>query len=216
MTVATYQQVHEINQVNPDTIERLARVVCLVYNLPEQSVNMMHPAIFLWKVRRIEANAKKRSIFFKPRLQTDAAKLTLGQFIECQHWLKNDAIQSLDLVAASILKRRGDHAKDAERMRKAKVGDILPKVEAFITSMNALIKSYAGLFDINDDEGEQRAEEVHPFVERYGWIFSAKEVAAYECITLDKAFNLPVMQAFNGLSYLKAKQAYDKAQSKRS
>jgi hypothetical protein len=53
-------------------------------------------------------------------------------------------------------------------------------------------------------------EKPHSFIEQYGWIYSAKEVAQHEGITLDKAFDLPILQAFNALAYLKSEQAYQK------
>lgn len=40
-------------------------------------------------------------------------------------------------------------------------------------------------------------------------------VAEYENICLDAAYDLPVIQALNDLSYLKAKGIWDKEQSKR-
>ena len=63
-----------------------------------------------------------------------------------------------------------------------------------------------------EEEGEK--ESVHPFIERYGWMFSAKQLAEYEGITLEEVYNIPIIQAFNGLSYLKSKAGYEKMKSK--
>ena len=148
-------------------------------------------------------------------LQTDATKITLGQFIECQHWLKSDAIAALDLVAASLLLKRGNHKADAIRMKQRPFNQVLPKVMQFIESMNGMISNYKGLFEVTEKVEGEEEEKLHPFIDRYGWIYSAKELAAYECITLEQAYTLPIIQAFNGLSYLKAKQSFDKAQAKK-
>jgi len=43
----------------------------------------------------------------------------------------------------------------------------------------------------------------------YGWIYQTKLVADFEGITLDQAFNLPVINFLNDLAYLKAKMEHD-------
>ena len=218
MTVAQFQEVNRINTTTPDTVERLGWIVCHIYNLTEAVVNVLEPKSFLRYVRKIEKQmTTKPSRWQRILLQTDATKITLGQFIECQHWLKNDAIAALDLVAASLLLKRGNHKADAIRMKERPFNQVLPKVLLFIESMNGMIGNYKGLFEpVEKVEGEEvKPEKLHPFIDRYGWIYSAKELAAYEGITLEQSYTLPIIQAFNGLSYLKAKQSYDKAQAKK-
>ena len=216
MTVAQFQKVNEINTTTPDTVERLGWIVCHIFNLTEAEVNAMEPKLFLRYVRKVERQmTAKPSRYFTTYLQTDATKITLGQFIECQHWLKSDAIAAMDLVAASLLLKRGNHKADATRMKQRPFNQVLPKVMQFIESMNGMIGNYKGLFEpVEPVEGEE-PEKLHPFIERYGWIYSAKELAAYEGVPLEQAYTLPIIQAFNGLAYLKAKQAYDKAQAKK-
>lgn len=218
MTLEQFQRIHEINSTTPDTVERLGYIICNLHGYTEEQVNTMKPIKFLWLVNRMERklNAKPQR-FRKFRFNTDAEQLTFGQFIECQHWLKNDAIRAMDLVAASILIGRGDHKTDAELIRKSKYRNVYPFVTEFIESFNKLILSYKGLFEIEENEEETNGEvqlKQHPFIENYAWIFSAKEVANHEGISLDAAFSLPVIQAFNDLSYLKSKQDYDRKQAK--
>ena len=75
-------------------------------------------------------------------------------------------------------------------------------------------KLYSNLFglDPNTHNGDAQAD---GFNKRYGWIYSASQVAEYERITLDEAYGLPVCQAFNDLAYLKAKSSYEAEQIKR-
>ena len=215
MTVAQFQKVNEINTTTPDTVERLGWIVCHIYNLTEAAVNAMEPKAFLRYVKKIERKMSTKPSWRHIKLQTDATKITLGQFIECQHWLKSDAIAALDLVAASLLLKRGNHKADAIRMKERPFNQVLPKVQLFIESMNGMISNYKGLFEVTEPVEGEEPEKLHPFIERYGWIYSAKELAAYEGITLEQSYTLPIIQAFNGLSYLKAKQSYDKAQAKK-
>ena len=215
MTVAQFQRLHEINNTTPDTVERLGWIICDIYSKTEGEVNEWKPAKFFRYVARLERQIKaKPSKLFKVRLQSDASKITLGQFIECQHWLKNDVIPALDLVSASLLIKRKDHAQDAERIRSKPFTAVYYQVLAFVESMNALIKSYSGLFEQDETEEEGEKETVHPFIERYGWMFSAKQLAEYEGVTLEEVYNIPIIQAFNGLSYLKSKAGYEKMKSK--
>ena len=218
MTVAQFQNVHEINNTTPDTVERLAWIICEVYGKTEDQVNHMSKLKFVWLVNRYERKVNAKPTFLHQRFfNTDAENITLGQFIECQHWLKNDTIQSMDLVAASILFERKDHKQDAIRIRKMKVRNVSTYVFQFVESFNKLILSYKGLFEIQPDidiEEDVKPEKLHPFIENYAWIFSAKEVANHEGITLDAAYDLPVIQAFNALSYLKSKQDYERKQAK--
>lgn len=218
MTVAQLQYVNQIDKTTPDTIERLGWIVCHLFGLSEDRVNRMNEGKFFKLVAKVERMmAAKPSRLRRVVLQTDATKITLGQFIECQHWLKNDLIQVLDLVAASIKIKRTDHATDALKMKGKPFTLVLPKVNEFVLSMNSLIKNYSELFEIYDDEEaeERQPENVHPFMQQYSWLYSASEIAAYEGIPLDKAYDLPVLQAFNGLAYLKSKAAYEKWKAKK-
>lgn len=63
----------------------------------------------------------------------------------------------------------------------------------------------------SDDQGPgNNIEEV--FQRHYGWTYSAVLVAEHERITLDQAYELPVLQFINDLAYLKMKGKMEKAQ----
>ena len=81
-------------------------------------------------------------------------------------------------------------------------------------------EQYRGLFGLidEDDQGEQK-ESKNPetiFIENFGWIYSAKQVADMERIPLDSVYDLPVVQFLNDLSYLKQKRLVDEYQYKQS
>jgi hypothetical protein len=122
-------------------------------------------------------------------------------------------IDSMHLVGASIWKDKRDHGLKAELLRNKKVEHVLEDITSFLLSFAELIISYKGLFETDELEEENedaKVEKPHPFIEQYGWIFSAKKVAEHEGITLEKAFELPVIQALNNLSYLKSEQSYQR------
>jgi hypothetical protein len=83
----------------------------------------------------------------------------------------------------------------------------------FLNIVNIIDKKYPLLFDEKaDDEqdGQMGIEQV--FSKYYGWIFSTSQVAEHERITLDAAFELPVLQYLNDLAYLKMKGKVEKKQ----
>jgi hypothetical protein len=76
------------------------------------------------------------------------------------------------------------------------------------------------LFDQRDEfeEGEQKKNATieENFASNWGWIYNAKEVADFEAISLDKVYDLSVIQFLNDLSYLKSKKQLDEHQYKQS
>lgn len=213
MRLGRYQHIHEMYLTTPDTVEQLGWAICIAFNKPYEKVNRFSKLQFFWYNLKLQRQMVAKPWLFPARLQTDATKITWGQFVECQHWLKGDSVGAAHLVAASILKKRGDHKKDAERMTRKHMNKIIPKVAAFVDSMNALIESYKGLFEPDEIEDPEEAEKQtkyknHPFVEQYGFIHMTKDVATYEGITVDQAYGLPVIQALNDLSYLKSLNSY--------
>lgn len=76
------------------------------------------------------------------------------------------------------------------------------------------------MFDQRDEfeEGEQKKSATieENFASNWGWIYNAKEVADFESISLDKVYDLPVIQFLNDLSYLKSKKQLDEYQYKQS
>ncbi len=213
MTVGQHQKVEGLREAAIDQVERMAWAVCFAYNLSPEVVDNMTPKKFLKKYNQVEKMLHPRNSFFNPyRYQTDATKVTFGQFIECQTWLKNGSVAAMDQVAASIQKRRPkDHKAAAARIVNRNVRFVIGPVSKFIDSMNKLIHDYKGLFELLDGEEPAGAKKGHLFLKRYGWVYNAKVVADWEGIRLEDAYNLPIIRALNVLSILKAKAAYEKA-----
>lgn len=217
MTVGKYQQVYEISQTTLDDIERVATLICFVFNLDEDKVNNFSELQFLKYADKLNRKLSTKDRWYNwIKLQTDASQITFGQFIETSYWLKNGVLENIHLVAASLVKNWNgiSHQEKAERLLNRPIWSVLDQVNQFTESLNKLIKSYPGLFPQppKPKPGEElpKEEKPHPFLEQYGWIFSATQVADYERIELDKVYSIPIIQALNALSYLKGKQQYDK------
>ena len=85
----------------------------------------------------------------------------------------------------------------------------------FLQCINGIDKKYPILFGertaANDEQsGTESIEQV--FAKHYGWIYSATLVADHERISLDAAFDLPVMQFLNAMSFMKMKRKVEEAQ----
>lgn len=228
MTVKQYQDIARSYESTDDPTEQIALAVCHVYGLSHDDVDEMKKAEFLIYcagMTRTMQRTNTRPWYYRNILQRDATKITLGQFVEIQHWAKDGEADSVPLIAASVLKKRTKHKKDVERILRMNIRRVRQDVTTFMGSFNDLVLSYAGLFEQGELDGDATDEEVeayekekalaiHPFIDRYGWIFSAKQIATFEGITLDQAYDLPITQALNDLAYLKAETNYKKKQDR--
>ena len=212
MTVEQFQRIYEISITTPDTIERIAWMICDVFGKTPDQVDSFTKEQFVKYADKLTSEIKTADRWYNwVHLETDATKITFGQFIETSFWLKNTPTEVMHLVCGSILRKwSGSHKEATEYIQKQPIWTVHDQFNEYVKSMNELIKSYKGLFGV----GEEGDEKPHPFIEQYGWLFSAKQVADYEGIPLDKVYDLPIIQALNDLSYLKAKQAFDKWLSK--
>lgn len=74
---------------------------------------------------------------------------------------------------------------------------------------------FAALFDKGDDEDGEISEggkgHIEQFNKYYGWLYQTVIVAEHERITLDQAYELPIMQYLNDLVYIGAKRQLDEA-----
>jgi len=213
MTVEQYQRIYEISVTTPDTIERVAWKICEIFGKSQQEVDDMSKEQFLRYTNRLNKEIQTKDRWYNwVHLETDASKITFGQFIETLFWLKDSQTEVIHLVAASLLRKwSGTHYDATNYILEQPIWTVYDQMTEYVNSLNKLIKSYSGLFGTAE---ENEGEKPHPFIERYGWLYSAKQVADYEGIPLDKAYDLPVIQALNDLSYLKAKQNFDKWLSK--
>ena len=80
-----------------------------------------------------------------------------------------------------------------------------------------LKKSYNSLFgkrDIEEQENNEAEVErnTETFEARWGWVYNAELIKGFEGIELDKVWELPIIQALNGLAYLKDKGRNERQQ----
>jgi hypothetical protein len=206
-----------------EDIDKILYTIVALTNSTENEIDNCHPMI----VMRFQRQLKKR---FDELNQTrkechklkgfkfnyDIDNVTFGQYIEIQHFLKQGYMANIHLIAASICKKgKMNHKQRGEAILKLPMLPILWNVAKFLETFKEFNDSYKGLFGIENMEEDELKPITNPFNDQYGWIYSAKKVAEFEGITLEKAFDLPVIQAFNDLAYLKAYQSYEAEITKR-
>ena len=105
MTLKQYQRIAGFYNQSDDEITQVALIVCDMFNLSHEQVDNMQPKQFIKYSNKVTKQFKKlgkKSLFGRLKLETDATKITQGQFIEVQHFLKMGEIDAMHLVTASI------------------------------------------------------------------------------------------------------------------
>lgn len=218
MTLREYIRLSSLHE--SDSVIQMALIICDLYGFSHKEIDL-NPKLFLKytnKVNRIFKKVEKPWIWRTQVYQTDAQKITFGQFIEIQYFLANGMLDNLHYIAATIQTNgKKDYQKRAAQLLEANIRSVLPYASKFLDSFKQLIESYSGLFDKEEemeDEPLRPAEDIHPFIAQYGWLYSARQVAKDQGIKLNEAFEMPILEALNTLAYLKSEQSYIKKMSK--
>lgn len=220
-----FQQIDKINSdKNVSELDRVLFSTCVIYGMTEFELDNCN----LKKATRLIKSAtntftspfapipkKKVGRFI---IEYDITGMTLGQFIELAFFLSMSPVQSAHYILASVSRRpwrknrSTEHRKKADYFLYRPITEIMGCVAKVQDSFKAFTGEYKSFFGL-DQETYGNAQE-DQFNKRYGWIFSASQVAEYERITLDAAMGLPIRQALNDLIYLKAKATYEAEQFK--
>jgi hypothetical protein len=224
ITVEMYQYINEINESEMDKIDKVLFSMAFLVGKSEQEFDKINKYKFAQLQRQFKQRFEQLNMQGKERerikglnFNFDIRKVTLGQFIEVQHFYKNNYLNNLHLIAASFSTcDKLSHVERADKILKMPLLPVLYNVTKFLEVIKKLSDEYSGLFGIEDMEQEDLKPLSNGFNEQYGWIYSAKKVAEFEGIKLDEAYDLPIIQAFNDLSYLKAHQEYEAEINKRN
>ena len=80
-----------------------------------------------------------------------------------------------------------------------------------------LNKSYGSLFGQRDTQEQESNEgeierDTETFEARWGWVYNAELIKGFEGVSLNQVWELPIIQALNGLAYLKDKNQNERRQ----
>lgn len=225
ISLAKFQQIEAVKaRRDIDEVDKVLFTTCIIFNLTEHQLNnagVKKANKLISKVSKIfetefKPEAKKR--IGKYFINYDPSAMTFGQYVELSFFL-NSPVQNAHYILASIsntLFRKNNsahHRRKSEYFLHQPITKVTGSVTQIIENFKAFNKEYSVLFGLEKDvTGDVQQD---PFNKRYGWTYSAEEVAKYERITLDQAYALPVRQALNDLAYLKAKSKYEAEQLKK-
>ena len=218
ITLGKFQQLDEINNRNLSDIDRVLFSACIVFDKTEYELDNEKPSNVvkmtnrLTKIFETPLNANAQNKIGKYFINYDISKITFGQYIELAFFL-NKPIQNAHYIIATLSKQwlrkhsAKDHRKKADYFLDQSVVKIIGALNLVIEKFTAFNEEYKDLFGLDKSTVGDVQEDI--FNKRYGWLYSAEQVAKYECIPLDDTYALPIRQAFNDLRYLKAKSKYE-------
>lgn len=232
ITLGKYLELHPIIENDWGDFDKFREIVYIltgkyedVYKWTENEIKQYS---FLFN---IEFDKKVPNIFKAGknyyRINTDAERMVAARYIEVKTFYSNGYVQNMHRIIASFVvpvHRWGFKYRDVKydaTKHEQYSGDMLTLpfsiayglVMHFLNIVNFIDKKYPLLFDErHDDEGDDNMGIEQIFSKYYGWIYSTTQVAEHERITLDQAFELPIMQYLNDLAYLKMRGKVEKKQ----
>lgn len=224
ITLAKFQQIEQVNNQDIPDIDKVLFSTCIVFDMTEYELDNSDP------VKVVKLTTKVKKIFETPFnerhctkigkyfLNYDISKMTFGQYIELAFFLTNP-LKNAQYILATISKQwlrkfaTIDHRKKADYYLIQPIEPTMSALKMITEAFIEFNKEYKNLFGVDREvTGDVQQDE---FNKRYGWIYSATQVADHEKINLDETFALPVRRAFNALAFLKAKGKYEAEQFKK-
>lgn len=226
ITLGKFQQLDEINSRKLSDIDRVLFSACVVFDMTEFELDNADPKKVVKMMSKMQAifetpfNVKEHYKIGRYFINYDISRMTFGQYIELSFFLSNNPIQNAHYVMATISSQwlrkhtANDHRKKANYFLYQPIEKIMGCLKVISETFAEFNKEYKDLFGLDKEVNGDVQEDI--FNKRYGWIYSASQVAEYERITNEQAFALPVRQALNDLAYLKAKGKYEVEQIRKA
>jgi len=235
INLGTYLKIHPIIMNDWAEYDKFKEIVYILTgkheNVHQWSEKQVREYSFLFDTKfdkKVPEVYKAGGKFY--RINDQIKNITAGRYIEVKSFYANDYMTNLDKIIASLsipVKRWGFKYKnlkyDALQHDKYAADMLsLPFKIAYVIGLqclniiNKIDGNYPILFGQSvENEGESDLGIEQTFMKYYGWIYSTAQIAEHERITLDQAFELPVVQYLNDLAYLKMKDKLEKAQMDR-
>lgn len=221
-----FQQIQKISATpGMSDMDKLLFSTCVIFDMTEYQLDNSG----IRKARKLTKKAEKifsAAFDTRPRkrigryfINYDISKITFGQFIELSFFISQAPIANAHYVMASLghawlrPARSKEHRRKADYFQQRPVSEVIGGITLIQERFKEFTEEYKALFGL-DREAMGDVQEDR-FNKRYGWIYSASQVAEYERISLDDAMGLPIRQALNDLAYLKAKASYEAEQLKK-
>lgn len=149
------------------------------------------------------------------------AYLTLGQFIDLEHYFADGYVKNLTKIAAICYKKtrqnewgysefepyRYDIFERAEEFNEVPISDIYGVIPEYIKFREEFTKAYENLFEPNIEETDEEldpedriAEQEEKKAKKWSWENVIYQLAGEDITKVDQITDLPLILAFNFLS----------------
>jgi hypothetical protein len=150
------------------------------------------------------------------KIVNNAKDMTFGQYVDVTTFMEYDGgiIGNMNLILASLCDSDIEHNKLSDIFLNQNFYRSFGFILVFIKSYDSLNKSYKSLFNIreDDDDDDIIIEKDNSFHSRWGWVYNAEMLRDFFSIPLKSVWDLNVIEALNGLAYLKDKSINEKAE----
>ena len=144
------------------------------------------------------------------------ASLTLGEFIDCDHYYAENRSDSIAHIAAIMYRkyskdswgndviepRSYNHHERVEKILSLTASDIYPVLPSWESYRAQIINSYPSIFEPPIEEGDEVPEEEVISVPTRGWMEVLLDVHEGDMMRVREAFELPLVYFLNSLSYI--------------
>lgn len=226
ITLAKFQQIEQVNSRDIPDIDKVLFTTCIVFDRTEYQLDNEKPKKVLKLMNKMQSifempfNSRPTKQIGRYRINYDISRITLGQYVELSYFINKGVINNAHLMLASMANIRkkkyssADHREKAEYFHGQPVDLVIGAATQIKENYDRFNSGYQSLFGIDTEvAGNVQNDE---FNKRYGWIYSATQVAQHEGISLDVAYGLPIIQAFNDLLFIKAKGKYEMEQLRKT
>jgi hypothetical protein len=219
ITLGMFQQIEKVNKQDMSDIDKALYGACIVFGKTEYELDNEKPKKVLKMMNTMQRIFETP---FNPKLERrigeyvinyDVSQITLGQYIEITFFIDRGVVDNAHYILASMSSRwrkkrlTSEHRERADYFLTQPIEIVVGAINTIQESYAAFNKQYQQLFGVDAEVvGNVQNDD---FNKRYGWIYSATQVAQHEAISLDAAYGLGVRQAFNDLLFLKAKSKYE-------
>ena len=221
LTLEKYQAIQAISDDKSlSEIDKTLYCICALWDYAPEQLDKEDPrkvvkmAAKLGKIFQFKVTAPTIIGIYK--VDYNISNITFGQYIELSYFFSFDAVEKSNYIVATMAKPlhpfrgKGVHPKKANFFLHSHVAAIVGAMDKIRAGFMALNKEFGALFGLDEDLEQFITENFQKeFNKRYGWIYSAEVVAAYERISIDDCYKLPARRVLNDLVYLKAKQKYE-------
>jgi len=182
------------------------------YNKLRESINFLNEDVVPY-VDKIELYINGNEY----KIVNNAKDITFGQYVDVTTFIGYDGgiIGNMNLILASLCDCEIKHNELSNIFLNQNFYKSFGFILVFIKSYDSLNKSYKSLFKIQDDTDDivdSSIEKDNSFSSRWGWVYNAEILRDFFGIPLKSVWELNVIEALNGLAYLKDKSINEKSE----